>query len=181
MYEKSYHPKITRLITRRLGPKHFNSFLPLNVRRAPRLVRTSMLPCRPKISEVLQRSNGPLGRRTLAPSVITTRTDSAVAAQDEDGCVDAAVLISCQCNSSRQGGKGKGQCGKGGLHIIKQNAVDMLVCVVDVRFLSNVSQPILFNKGYSIQRRRSRENMTYCTTKSNSCIYHPPRCKCTGT
>lgn len=66
-----------------------------------------MLPCRPKISEVLQRSKGPLGRRALAPSVVTTRTDSAVAAQDKDGRVNTAVLISCQCVQAGMKAKGR--------------------------------------------------------------------------
>lgn len=48
-----------------------------------------MLPSRPEISEILQWPNGLLGRGTLAPSVVTTRPDSAVAARNEDGRVDA--------------------------------------------------------------------------------------------
>ena len=124
--------------------------LPLRIRRTAKLIGASVLSRRPEISEILQRTDGLLGRRTLAASVVATRADSGVATRDEDRLVDAGslvfLLVLYNHMNREKLGVARGSREEN-LHIIKQNAVDMLVRVVDVRYVLHVSSQSVHPKG----------------------------------
>lgn len=83
--------------------KPLHEISPFQVRHTTKLIRTSVLSRCPKVSEILQWSNGLLGR-ALAPSIVATRADSGVGARNKDGLVDAVVdLLSIRSIRKKKG------------------------------------------------------------------------------